>query len=104
MAETKSIGAGFNDGGAYAQSFGNLPHKTPYVKVDVKSVKEIKYDVDLRGQLNDFALIGMKALSTTAGGAGTAGYAMVPIFVDPRVIDTTRKNTPLVELIPRVTN
>jgi hypothetical protein len=39
-----------------------------------------------------------------SGGAGTAGYAMVPIFVDPRVIDRTRKYTPLVEIIPRVTN
>ena len=29
---------------------------------------------------------------------------MVPIYVDPRVIDTTRKYTPLVELFPRVTN
>jgi len=29
---------------------------------------------------------------------------MIPIYVDPRLVDTTRKETPLVELIPRVTN
>jgi len=29
---------------------------------------------------------------------------MIPVFVDPRVIDTTRKYTPVVEIIPRVTN
>ena len=29
---------------------------------------------------------------------------MIPIYVDPRIVDTTRKETPLVELIPRVAN
>jgi len=60
--------------------------------------------IDLRPQLNDIASVGLKALSPTTGGAGTAGYAMVPIYLDPRIVDTTRKYTPLVEMIPRVTN
>jgi hypothetical protein len=46
----------------------------------------------------------LKAFNTTTGGAGTAGYAMIPVYVDPKVIDQTRKYTPLVELIPRVSN
>jgi len=104
MAETQAIDLGFTTGGAYAQSFGNLPNKTVYQKVDLKSVGEMKYEVDLREQIGDTAKIGMKALTTTAGGAGTAGYAMVPIYVDPRIVDITRKYTPLVELVPRVTN
>jgi len=107
MAETKSIPVGMDGASAYAQSFGNLPNKTVYQRVDVKSLcagGEPKYDVDLRPRLNEAAQIGLKALQTTSGGAGTAGYAMVPIYVDPRVVDTTRKFTPLVELIPRVTN
>ena len=29
---------------------------------------------------------------------------MVPVYVDPRVVDQTRKYTPLVELMPRVSN
>jgi len=41
---------------------------------------------------------------TQTGGAGTAGYAMIPIYVDPRITDTTRKYTPIVELTPRVAN
>jgi hypothetical protein len=45
-----------------------------------------------------------KAMGTTMGGAGTAGYAMVPIYLDPRITDTTRKNTPLVEIVTRVIN
>lgn len=38
---------------------------------------------------------------TVTGGAGTAGYALTPIFVDPTIVDQTRKMTPLVEIIPR---
>ncbi len=40
-----------------------------------------------------------KALSL----AGT-GTNLVPIYVDPQIVDLTRKATPLVELIPRVAN
>jgi len=35
------------------------------------------------------------------GGAGTAGSALIPVYVDPTIIDLTRRQTPLVELIPR---
>ena len=82
--------------GAYEQSFGALPDKTCYVD-GFKSV-------DMRDVLNGAFQIGMKALSTTSGGTGTAGQAMIPVYLDPRIVDTTRKFTPLVELIPRVTN
>lgn len=104
MADTQSINSGFNAGSAYQASFGNLPSGTVYQKVDLKSFNELNYEVDLRPQLNEAASIGMKALDTQAGGAGTAGYALVPIYVDPKIVDTTRKYTPLVELIPRVSN
>jgi len=103
MISTKSM-EGVSPADAYSQSFGSIPDKTCYQRVDVKSLKDLKYEVDMRGVIGDAAEVGLKALSTTAGGAGTAGYAMVPIFVDPRVVDVTRKYTPLVELIPRVTN
>ena len=84
---------------AYSHSFGALKDQTKYV--------DPKFGVDLRGELNETLKSGiarMKALSTTSGGAGTAGYAMIPVYVDPRIVDTTRKETPLVELIPRVAN
>jgi len=103
---TGSLGS-INAGSAYAQSFGPLPNGTCYQKVDVKSIcngGEPKYEIDLRQDLHEKAKIGMKALTSVTGGAGTAGYAMVPVYLDPRVIDTTRKFTPLVEIIPRVTN
>ncbi|KKK67407.1 hypothetical protein LCGC14_2954360, partial [marine sediment metagenome] len=85
-----------NSKSAYAQSFGGLPDETHYIN----GFKGF----DLRdGMKNAFAL-GFKALGTASGGAGTAGVAMVPVYLDPRIIDETRKFTPLVELIPRVTN
>ena len=80
----------------YSHSFGSMPDKTRYVD-GFKSV-------DVRENLKSAFDLGMKALNTTAGGAGTAGYAMIPVYLDPQIVDVTRKFTPLVELIPRVTN
>ena len=83
----------------YSQSFGNL--KSGSRIVDVTS------GVDTRASLKSFFDKGeamLKAQTTTSGGAGTAGYAMIPIFVDPKIVDLTRKYTPLVEILPRVTN
>jgi len=85
-----------NDRSAYAHSFGALKDRTRYV--------DAWRNVDVRSDMNDRLQIGIKALTSVAGGEGTAGYALVPIYVDPRIVDTTRKETPLVELIPRVTN
>jgi len=94
------VKSGLNNG-AYAHSFGALDDGTVY--------SNGMEGIDLRPQLKDvfdkgFASVQQKALSSTAGGAGTAGYAMVPVYVDPRIVDTTRKYTPLVEAFPRVTN
>jgi len=46
-----------------------------------------------------------KALTTTLAtySAGTLPV-LIPVYVDPEIIDLTRRATPLVELIPRVTN
>ncbi|MEK0335822.1 MAG: DUF5309 family protein [Nitrosopumilus sp.] len=81
---------------AYVHSFGPLKNETRYTDPWNK--------VDYRPELEKKMSIGIKALTSTTGGAGTAGFALVPIYVDPRIVDVTRKFTPLVELIPRVTN
>ena len=91
--------SGVNAKSAYAYSFGALKDGTRYV--------DPRFGIDMRTKLNEIQNKGiarMKALSATAGGAGTAGYGMIPVYVDPRIVDVTRKETPLVELIPRVTN
>jgi len=93
----------------YEHSFGLLENKTEYMNpwnagIDGKAIDE-------RPMLSGFAVKGkqamqdiqIKALNTTSGGAGTAGYALVPVFVDSVIVDRSRKYTPLVELIPRVT-
>ena len=100
MAKTKSFGSA-DVAGAYEQSFGNLPNKTVYQDAaGLKAGSVIDMRKDVKGAFD----VGLKAHGVTSGGAGTAGYAMIPVFVDPRVIDTTRKYTPIVEIIPRVTN
>lgn len=75
---------------AYMNSFGNLQNKTRYW--DPVSA------IDMRQEAS------FKATTTTQGDAGTAGYAMIPVYLSPMIIDQSRKRTPLVELIPRVTN
>jgi len=100
-AGTGKISGAFDHVGAYEASFGLLKAGTTYVNGWTGS--------DIRGELKSVMENGMKqvqakALGPTAGGVGTAGYALVPIFVDARITDQSRKWTPLVELIPRVTN
>ncbi len=88
-----------NSKSAYSQSFGQLPDETPYLNG--------WKGFDMRSGLKNAFAVGFesfKALGTTSGGVGTAGQGMVPVYLDPRIIDETRKFTPLVELIPRVTN
>lgn len=102
---------------AYKSSFGNLSHGTRYVdpwvagfNPDEQKAGMQKKSFDFRGELKSKmeagmkSLIAKKAMGPTTGGAGTAGYALVPIYVDPRIVDLSRKWTPLVEMIPRVTN
>lgn len=99
---------------AYSQSFGSLPDGTRYLDPWTKGFnpekpEEAQLSFDLRPQLKSALDVGIKRVATKAlgpesGGAGTAGYALVPVYVDPRIVDQSRKYTPLVELIPRVTN
>ena len=96
---TMQMPAGVDYKNVYSHSFGALKDHTRYV--------DPVTGYDLRETLNETLKTGiarMKALTTEAGGAGTAGFAMIPVYVDPRIVDVTRKETPLVELIPRVTN
>jgi len=97
MANTGNLtSASMNEEAAYAQSFGSLPNKTRY--------SSPSDGIDLKSQIKDSFSIGLKAHGVTSGGAGTAGYAMIPVYVDPKIVDETRKRTPIVEILPRVTN
>lgn len=100
LAQTGVIKKSFSPATAYQHSFGALPEGTTYHGGIIQGNTMIE-------DLNTKASVGMKALGVIAdraGGAGTAGVAMVPVYVDPRIVDTSRKYTPLVEMFPRVTN
>lgn len=89
------------EAGVYEASFGYTPDQTLYA--DPYGLKG-GVAVDHRGTFQERFGANLKAHGVTSGGAGTAGYAMIPIYVDPRIIDASRKYTPFVELVPRVTN
>ena len=86
--------------GLYQSSFYDLPDQTVYKDpVGFKSRA-----VDLRPQLKARTLAQLKALNTTSGGVGNAGQALVPVFVDATITDQERRETPMREITPRVTN
>ena len=90
---------GHSTNSCYEHSFGGLGNDTRYV--DVKSNTDMR---EFLGEKCNEGMAQLKALGSTTGGAGTAGYALVPIYVDKVIVDPSRKYTPLVEMIPRVTN
>ncbi|KKM74422.1 hypothetical protein LCGC14_1400530 [marine sediment metagenome] len=92
--------AGFGPGpigvdAAFEQSFGNqVSNEQMYSNPWAKK--------DMRPEMYKTRMPAIhKALTSTSGGAGTAGNALIPVFVDPEIVDLTRKQTPIVELIPR---
>ncbi|MHA1481861.1 MAG: SU10 major capsid protein [Candidatus Heimdallarchaeaceae archaeon] len=92
------------ENGNYAVSFLDMPNHTCYSNPMGVQLKGVAGETTLEAIGNKFKDIALKALDTQAGGSGTAGYGMIPVNVDPRIVDVTRKYTPLVELVPRVTN
>lgn len=94
-------GKGQTHASCYEHSFGAMNDKSsysnPWHKLDLRKNLKSIYD-------KGYKSIQIKALGPETGGAGTAGFALVPVYVDPRIVDRSRKYTPLVELIPRVSN
>jgi len=85
----------------YNYCWGNMPPGTTYRDpVGFKAAANL----DLRPQLKARSIAQLKALMTTSGSTGTAGQAMIPVFVDPNIVDQERRETPMREIVPRVTN
>ena len=103
MATSANVPEGVNVKHAYQTSFGSLADGTQYAGYTVEAKSE-NYKQDLRPELLKKFNVGMKAIDTTAGGAGTAGYGLIPVYVDPEIVDRSRKFTPLTEIMPRVSN
>jgi hypothetical protein len=95
------------------KAFSILPEKAIVTQMDLHpveagTVSSLNYDVrqDICKEIGYTTFREVyKALSTTLA-TYTAGTlpVLIPVYVDPEIIDLTRRATPLVELIPRVTN
>jgi len=94
--------AGFSVDKAFNESFGDVlsvsddafegmskEYFNPFTGVDLRSVAK-----------DSFATLN-KEIATTTGGPGTAGTAMVPVWVDSNIVDRTIRETPLRSLLPR---
>lgn len=83
----------------YKVSFGDMPDETTYDS----GFEKIETMVDEAGDLivSDGRL--NKAVNVGAS-SGAAGYALTPTVWDADVVDITRRLTPLLTLIPKVTN
>jgi hypothetical protein len=99
--------------GNYGASFGNMPDRFVYSNpcgFTLKSFGENYSGTMTKEEMNKRFIASpqmkaqIKALTSTTGGSGSTDKVLVPIFVDPQIVDITRKFTPLVEIIPRVTN
>ena len=99
-------GANINVDASYAQSFMGLANGSVYSD-PMGAYKRVGLKSDLRSQLWDrFESIQteVKSTTTTTGGTGLTDNVLIPISHDNKVVDLTRKQTPAVNIIPRVSN
>lgn len=112
MAQTGNIEEGFAPATAYEQSFGKMPNNTCYQNpygLNFKSMQVDERDKE-KGLLGKAYMKGlekfeMKAHSIgglTANTGNAVGLSTIPVYLDPRIVDVTRKWTPFVEVVPRV--
>lgn len=100
MAATWTSGGEIDHENLYKMSFGELPDESifedPMNKIHTFAKGENIVTQTGEGEL-------AKAVNVGAA-SGAAGYAYTPVVWDQAVVDITRKLTPLVGLIPKVTN
>ena len=94
---------------AYLVSFGNTRNKTVYSGyVNYGLQGPLNFSSDIKstiGKTVATSALKTKAYTSTIGtGATNAGQVLVPVWVDEDMTDLTRIDTPLVNIIPRVTN
>lgn len=113
VVEAIGTKAGDINASEYAIAFGNFPDQKAYsaglnrnYKAICKGVEptDVKSGDGWRGRMYEARSAHVKALQTDTGTGGATTEAMIPIFIDPRIVDISRQQTPLVELFPRVSN
>ena len=91
---------GIDEDSSFEMSFGDtIYNKEVYYDAQAGGIDKRKDRADDIQKAPSFVAGATDAAGT--GGAGTASSAFSPVYVDPEVVDLTRKQTPLVELIPR---
>lgn len=110
MAETRNFESGFSPATAYQQSFGTLEHDTCYQdpigfkgrKLDERDVeKGILQKAYLKGRAK-FEMKAHTISGLTANTGNATGLSTIPVYLDPNIVDVTRKWTPFVEVVPRI--
>lgn len=92
----ESVG-GVDEDSAYYSSFGTMKAKTLYYD----PMNKIDPGQDLLKTIGKESF--EKGVNVGAA-SGAAGYAFTPLVWDRQIVDITRKFTPLIGLIPKVTN
>lgn len=92
---------GIDEDSSFEMSFGDRVHnKEVYYDAQEGGIdKRQEMAEDIQKASPSFVMGATDAAGT--GGEGTASSAFSPVYVDPQVVDLTRKQTPLVELIMR---
>ena len=92
---------GFDAVKAFDESFaGALPLSDDGYKGKSAEYYNPMYRVDKREQIKD-AFINKVSIDTQTGGAGTAGTALIPVYVDSNIVDRTIRETPLRNMVAR---
>lgn len=91
-------------GGAYEIAFGNMRDGSVYFNPHDNGLGKVDKRPELKALVEKGMEMELKALSVAGMSAGTAGYSLVPVYVDNVITDRSRKFTPWPELLQRVTN
>ena len=89
--------------GPYDHSFGPVSSGTIYHFGARKSGVQPLTETELRGMIYR-GKARAKALTSVSGGTGSTDYVLAPVYVDANIVDVSRRFTPFLEMIPRVTN
>jgi hypothetical protein len=99
VGETKSMKLPNGAARSYMYSFGDWDEGTRYSGLGISDLRPGMHET-----VNANRQAHLKALTVNGMSAGTAGSSLVPVYVDPVIVDQSRKYTPWVEIVPRVTN
>jgi len=91
--------AGFTAEKSFADSFGSLQVSDDQFGGTSKEYWNPFQGVNKKQEISES--LQKVSIDTQTGGAGTAGTALVPVYVDNQIVDRTVRETPLRNILPR---